>query len=158
MRIMWKICESRIYGKKVKRMKIEVTHQDMYEKGYREGYGKAMYEMEQKGMLREWIPVSERLPETDKKVLVNLHNTYGKDVILMASHIGYHERTSEDYGWQEFEGDTEYDEENDCFWIPECWCESNYVEDNANWIIDECEGIITHWMPLPDTYREEEIK
>ena len=44
-------------------MKIEVTHQDMYEKGYREGYGKAMYEMEQKGMLREWIPCSERLPE-----------------------------------------------------------------------------------------------
>ena len=98
----------------------------------------------------EWILCSERLPETDKKVLVNLHNTYGRDVILMASHIGYHERTSEDYGWQDFEGYTEYDEENDCFWIPECWCESNYVEDNANWIIDECEGIITHWMPLPE--------
>lgn len=102
-----------------------------------------------------WIPCSERLPETDKKVLVNLHNTYGKDVILMASHIGYHERTSEDYGWQEYEGDTEYDEENDCFWIPECWYESNYVEDNANWIIDECEGTITHWMPLPETYKKE---
>ena len=52
----------------------------------------------------EWIPCSERLPETDKKVLVNLHNTYGRNVILMASHIGYHERASEDYGWQEFEG------------------------------------------------------
>ena len=103
----------------------------------------------------EWIPCSERLPETEKKVLVNLHNTYGKDVILMASHIGYHERTSEDYGWREYEGDTEYDEENDCFWIPECWYESNYVEDNVNWIIGECEGEITHWTPLPEPYKEE---
>lgn len=31
-----------------------------------------------------WIPCAERLPETDKKVLINLHNIYGKDVILMA--------------------------------------------------------------------------
>lgn len=29
-------------------MKIEVTHQDMYDKGFREGYGKTMYEVEQK--------------------------------------------------------------------------------------------------------------
>ena len=52
-------------------MKIEVTHQDMYEKGYREGYGKAMYEVEQKGLLVEWIPCSERLPDKEGNYLVS---------------------------------------------------------------------------------------
>ena len=44
---------------------------------------------------------------------------------------------------------TEYDEENDCFWIPECWYEVNSVEDNGNWIIDS-DYDVTHWMPLPE--------
>ena len=74
----------------------------------------------------EWIPVGERLPESDKAVLVSAKcKTFGFRHTLKAAHIGHHEATTEDYGWQEYEGDTEYDEENDCFWIPECWCEDN---------------------------------
>ena len=101
-----------------------------------------------------WISVKDRLPKSNLIVLVNLHNVYGKDVVLRAAHIGYHEATTDDYGWQDSEIETEYDEENDCDWIPECWWEENYVESDANYIIDECEGIITHWMPLPEPPKE----
>lgn len=69
-------------------MKIEVTHQDMYEKGYREGYGIAMYEMEQKGMLREWIPCTERLPEEDGEYLVQRSGDLWVDICV--AHFNYY--------------------------------------------------------------------
>jgi hypothetical protein len=98
----------------------------------------------------EWISVEERLPESEKIVLVSaLSKTFRYRHTLMVAHIGHHEFTTEDTGWREYEGDTEYDEENDCFWIPECWYEVNSVEDNGNWIIDS-DYDVTHWMPLPE--------
>jgi hypothetical protein len=72
----------------------------------------------------------------------------------MASHVGHHEFTTEDIEWREYEGETEYDEENDCFWIPECWYEVNAIDDNGNWVIDS-EYDVTHWMPLPERPKED---
>ena len=108
----------------------------LYEDGYRKQSG--------------WISVDERLPESEKIVLVSaVSKTFSYRHTLMVAHIGHHEFTTEDSDWREFEGDTEYDEENDCFWIPECWYEVNSVEDNGNWIIDS-DYDVTHWMPLPE--------
>ena len=91
----------------------------------------------------EWIPVGERLPESDKAVLVSAKcKTFG------------FRHTTEDYGWQEYEGDTEYAEEQDCFWIPECWWEDNFMDGNSNWIIDS-DVEVTHWMPLSEPPKEE---
>lgn len=102
----------------------------------------------------EWIPVTERLPESEKIVLVSAKSkTFGYRHTIMVAHVGYHEITTEEYGWQECEVETEYDEENDCFWIPECWYEVNSVEDNGNWIIDS-DYDVTHWMPLPEPPKE----
>lgn len=99
--------------------------------------------------VQEWIPVSEP-PKSQQTVLVSVRDkTFGYRHTLKAAHIGHHEVTTEEYGWQEYEGETEYDEENDCFWIPECWYESNFVEDNCNWIIGS-DYEVTHWMPLPE--------
>jgi len=104
----------------------------------------------------KWIPVTERLPESEKIVLVAAKSkTFGYCHILMVAHIGHHEFTTEEYGWQEYEGETEYDEENDCFWIPECWYEVNSVEGNVNWVIDS-DYDVTHWMPLPEPPKEGE--
>lgn len=104
----------------------------------------------------KWIPTAEQLPESQKIVLVSAkEKIFGWRHILMAAHIGHHEATTEDYGWQEYEGDTEYDEENDCFWIPECWWEVNAVEGNENWILDS-DYEVTHWMPLPEPPKEVE--
>lgn len=102
---------------------------------------------------QKWIPVTERLPKSEKVVLVSVvSKQFGYRQTLRAAHIGHHEATTED--WREYEGDTEYDEENDCFWIPECWWESNAIEDNGNWIIDG-DYDVTHWMPIPELPKEE---
>lgn len=102
-----------------------------------------------------WHRVEDGFPDDEVPVLAILHNTYGRNVVLKLFHIGHHKRTTEEYGWQEYEGETEYDEENDCFWIPEGWWESNYHEDNLNWEINETDGTITHWMPLPEPPKED---
>ena len=106
--------------------------------------------------VREWISVEDRLPGSQVPVLVCAKDkTFGYRRVLKAAHVGHHEYSTEDYGWQEYEGDTEYDEEKDCFWIPECWYETNAVEENGNWIIDS-DYIVTHWMPLPETPQKKE--
>lgn len=101
-----------------------------------------------------WIPVEERLPETEEKVEALL--TYKKrfDIadfkpcyeVACLAHVGLHEITTED--WRDYEGEVEYDEENDCYWVCPCWYEVNVVDDNPNWSVDN-EYIVTHWRPLP---------
>lgn len=103
---------------------------------------------------QHWISVEDRLPEKEKPVLVSaISKQYGNRHTLKAAHIGHHEATTEDNGWHEYEGDTEYDEENDCSWIPECWWETNAIDGNENWVID-FEYDVTHWMPLPEPPKE----
>ena len=100
--------------------------------------------------VQKWIPVTERLPESENPVLVvAVSKGMGFPYIFKAAHINHHEITEDEYGWTDGEYDSEYDEENDCFWIPECWYECNAVEGNTNWIMDE-DYTITHWMPLPE--------
>ena len=99
--------------------------------------------------VQKWIPVTERLPESQNPVLVvAVSKGMGLPYIFKAAHINHHEITEDEYGWTDGEYDSEYDEENDCFWIPECWYECNAVEGNTNWVMDE-DYTITHWMPLP---------
>lgn len=106
--------------------------------------------------MSEWISVEERLPEAEEVVLVTMqYDDFGapplwRPFVSVAAHVGYHERTTED--WREYEGETEYDEENDCFWIKPCWYEVNVVDDNPNWELTCC--IVTHWMPLPEPPKE----
>lgn len=122
--------------------KHEATEQ-AYKKGYDDGKPK-------------WIPVTERLPESQTPVLVvAVSKGMGFPHVFKAAHINHHEITEDYYGWTDGEYDSEYDEENDCFWIPECWYECNAVEGNTNWIMDE-DYTITHWMPLPEPPKEDD--
>ena len=106
-------------------------------------------------MVDMWISVEDRLPEPEQIVLVVMEWSdscapIGKPSVSIAAHVGYHELTTED--WRDYEGNVEYDEENDCFWVEPCWYEVNVVDDNPNW---ELEGFeVTHWMPLPQPPKE----
>ena len=105
----------------------------------------------------EWVSVEEeRLPESQTPVLAVLQSkTFSKyRTISVLAHIGYHEvNTEDDFGWREYEGETEYDEEKDCFWVHPCWYEVNAVDDNPNWEVDD-DYEVTHWMPLPAPPKE----
>lgn len=103
----------------------------------------------------EWISVKDGLPKDRKSVNVAVEHKRddGKtfQFVMTASHIGYHEIEAEE--WPDYDGDTEYDEENDCYWIPENWYEDNFMEDNMNYLICD-EYRVTHWMPLPELPKE----
>ena len=105
----------------------------------------------------EWISVEDRLPKDRKSVNVVVEHKRedGKifRFVMTASHIGHHEIEAEE--WPDYDGDMEYDEENDCFWIPENWYEDNFMEDNMNYLICD-EYRVTHWMPLPEPPEEKE--
>ena len=104
-----------------------------------------------------WISVKDRMPESQTCVLVTVKTRNGKHVVLIACHVNAREVDSEDYRWQDAEIDWDYDEENDIYWVPECWYEGNFVEENTSWIIDEyADGIVTHWMPLPEPPKEDD--
>lgn len=120
--------------------------------------GKSITEWAAIGMKApRWVSVKDRLPKTEQKVLVSIKTAYGTRYTTIAAHVGYHERNSESDGWSlDYEIDwEEYDEENDVYWVPECWYEVNFVDDNPNWIIDKVDGEITHWMPIPEPPKEE---
>ena len=102
--------------------------------------------------MNEWISVNDRLPKTQERVLIAIKSAYtGRYSITCGAHCNDHEISTDEYGWQDFDGDTEYDEDKDCFWVKSSWWETNYVEDNQNWEIDSADGVVTHWMPLPES-------
>ena len=100
--------------------------------------------------MSEWISVKDRLPKPEKEVLV------------VVEHIGYRIVTSAIYEdgtiiledskccWDDIDFiygiDSIYDEDNDVYLVPEGWWEySHYGE-----YVSHIDGIITHWMPLPE--------
>lgn len=80
----------------------------------------------------EWIPITERLPESDKDVIISYKNWI---------RIGY-------YHFDPTEYEPPYEELNETGW---------YESENMNRICDQEE--IIAWMPLPDPYKvEHELK
>ena len=102
-----------------------------------------------------WIPVSERLPVNDNPVEITARRKYGARgyFVYKAHYVAPHTQTTEDYGWERDSLDVEYDEANDCYWIPECWYEDNAISDNGNYILDG-EFDILAWRELPEPWKE----
>ncbi len=99
-----------------------------------------------------WIPCSERLPKIETTVLIHAKRKYKdgsfKDIITTAM---YEDGTvlEDDSCWRWEDIDGEWDEENDCYIIPEGWWEDKkYNEDGElNHAVDD---EVIEWQPLPE--------
>lgn len=90
----------------------------------------------------EWIPVNNKLPESEVMVLAYFKNEYGKHRRIRAMYAPQFTVESS----MEDEECVDYDAEKDNYYLPEGWYEQNEFED-THWHVD---ASITHWMPLPD--------
>lgn len=95
----------------------------------------------------QWIPVTERLPEPQLPVSAYGINTFGKGRTIKAKWIPKFNKEEEG----DYDGDADYDEENDIFYWPEGWYEWNECED-MHFKVD---FPITHWQPLPEPPKTE---
>jgi hypothetical protein len=96
----------------------------------------------------QWIPVSERLPESGVIVLACYTNRAGNVRRIRAQWVAA--KTSEYMADGDF---GEYDEATDTYYDPEGWyeCIDNWGDYSSVMV---GEGEITHWMPLPDAPKE----
>lgn len=105
-----------------------------------------------------WIPVTERLPDPETEVLITARRKYKSggcvDIITTALYEdGNMLECDSCWDWVDIDG--EYDEENDCYIIPEGWWEDRHFNPDEvynNLADDE----VIAWMPLPEPYRESE--
>ncbi len=100
----------------------------------------------------DWIPVSERLPETSKMVLVTVHTSewisdYHSKWVPEEEKIHYGEEYRTSYGYIDDRGIWIcLDEEND-----EIYCEKEFGTDKGK-VYD----VVVAWKPLPEPYKEGE--
>ena len=92
------------------------------------------------------VPVSERLPEPNTKVLAHYFNKLGKGRTVCAIWVPAKTRVSDNDIDEDLE--FEYDDETDQFYWPEGWYEA--IE---NWeefgYLKVYEGEVAYWQPLP---------
>lgn len=93
-----------------------------------------------------WISVEERLPEAGEPVLVYLENSHGKGRRLRAQYSDGKSLEADDA-----DDSGVYDEEQDKYFVPEGWYETNEHEE-VHWKVDDP---VTHWQPLPAAPRKE---
>lgn len=95
---------------------------------------------------REWVPVSEQLPESERAVLAYYLNSHGKGRRIRAEYIAPKTKGADD-GW-DWDCPADYDEATDQSYWPAGWYE---VMDNWDGLthVAVVESEVTHWMPLP---------
>lgn len=95
----------------------------------------------------KWIPAAQRLPPTQKRVLIAYTTHHGKRAVT----IGWYCRAkSLDSGAFESEVDDEYDAASDTYYLKEQWVDES-VESEYHYPISG----VTHWAELPRMPDEE---
>lgn len=99
-----------------------------------------------------WVSVEDRLPEVETEVIVLAW--HGNRAVITTGVYEDGTMTTEDSIWHWETDGFEYDEEQDTYIVPERWWEYKHYlgDDDYNYCID---GVVTHWMPLPEPPRKE---
>lgn len=102
-----------------------------------------------------WIPCSVAMPPVETEVFIVAKRKYsGGEVRYITTTAMYEDGTVLEndscWRWEDIEG--EWDEENDCYIIPEGWWENRHYNPDEvyNNVIDD--EVIT-WQPLPHPYQ-----
>lgn len=101
-----------------------------------------------------WIPCSEKMPPVETEVFILAKRKYrdGKCKYIRTTAM-YEDGTILEndscWRWEEIEG--EWDEENDCYVIPEGWWENRHYNPDEvyNNVVDD---EVVAWQPLPELY------
>ena len=106
---------------------------------------------------QKWIPCSERLPDNRVDVLIcyRVWQQYAKRYVYAIVNGWYARKHSVNENvFSEWEGDCDYKEDEDEFYIQEGWYEftTQGNGDLMNWYIGGAE--VVAWMPLPEPYKE----
>ena len=109
-------------------------------------------------MEQKWIPVAEQMPPVETEVLITARRRYTsgtyREIVTTAM---YEDGTvlENDSCWNWIEIDGKWDEENECYIIPEGWWENRHYnpDDVYDNLVDDK---VIAWMPLPEPYRESE--
>lgn len=107
---------------------------------------------------QRWIPCSERLPDNRVDVLIcyRAWQQYAKRYVYSIVNGWYARKHSVNENvFLEWEGDCDYKEDEDEFYIQEGWYEftTQGNGDLMNWYIGDAE--VVAWMPLPEPYQSE---
>ena len=98
--------------------------------------------------VQEWIPVTERLPESGVHVLLCCEVRYGDKIAGKYVCDGYYAEANKIVaGGFPDECNCEYSEEDDEFYLREGWYEVIKNWDDFDSVT--VEDFVTHWMPLP---------
>ena len=98
---------------------------------------------------QRWIPVEERLPDTEDPVLAYCkYGTCEGGYVCCAFYVapGTYEEDS-DFSW-DYEALGDYNEEKDSYEIPAGWYERIHNWDDYGSV--RIYSNVTHWMPLPE--------
>ena len=102
-----------------------------------------------------WIPCSVAMPPVETEVFIVAKRKYrGGEVRYITTTAMYEDGTvlENDSCWRWEDIDGEWDEENDCYIIPEGWWENRHYNTDEvynNAVDDE----VVAWQPLPQPYQ-----
>ena len=101
--------------------------------------------------LRAGVAWRSGLPDGPDFVLACVEGERGRRFVIRASYVRQYELVSDGESLYE---NCDYHEDNDEYYCPEGWYESNEFEE-VNWHV---EGAIIGWMPLPEPIGEQKAK
>jgi hypothetical protein len=88
----------------------------------------------------EWISVKESIPEG--VALVAYQKEQAGTLVCKACYFKKHEQETSD------DDNFDYNDEDDVYYIPEGWYEC--IDNWEDYSSVSIQGIVTHWMPLPE--------
>lgn len=101
--------------------------------------------------MSKWIKVEDEMPPSGKEVLVVYKTDYGHTIMVVGWHLErWAEESTLDDEWNE------YNPEVDEYFLKEGWYEQ--IENWGDWSsVAVVEGIVTHWMELPQSPYDEVV-